>query len=61
MKFLRYLRDFSIFLLQLLGAVAISGGLRMIYPPVSVIYCGVVMIWFGHRIYSASISEESDK
>lgn len=61
MKFLRYLRELFIFLLQLLGAVAISDGLRMIYPPVSVIYCGVAMIWFGHRIYSASISEESDK
>ena len=61
MKFLRYLRDLSIFLLQLLGAIVIADGLRMIYPPVSVIYCGVAMIWFGHRIYSASISEEPEK
>lgn len=61
MKFLRCLRDMSIFVLQMLGFLVISDGLRMIYPPVSVIYCGVVMIWFGHRIYAASESEETDK
>lgn len=61
MKFLRWFRDLSIFVLQLLGLLLISDGLRMISPPISVIYCGVVMIWFGHRLYVETESEESDK
>ena len=60
MKFLRWFRDMSIFVLQLLGFLIISDGLRMISPPISVIYCGVMMIWFGHRIYSETESEETE-
>ena len=61
MKILFLLRNFLIFALQLLGALIIAVGLRMIYPPVSVIYCGVAMIWFGRRVYLTLEPEETEK
>ena len=61
MKFLLFLRNAFIFALQLLGFLWIADGLRMMYPPISVIYLGVVAIWVGHRLYAAYESEESEK
>lgn len=58
-SFLRALRSCLIFAVQLLGALMIADGLRMIWPPISVIYCGVVLIFFGHRVYCEAESEES--
>lgn len=60
-KILFFLRDLLIFATQLSGALFIAEGLRMIYPPASVIYCGVAMIWLGRTVYAAAELEESDK
>lgn len=58
MTFLRAVRSCLIFVVQLVGALMIADGLRMIWPPVSVIYCGVSLILFGHRVYCEAESEE---
>lgn len=50
-----------IFLLQLIGAVLVGVGLDMIWQPLGLIYAGVAMFVYGHLVYRAMESEESEK
>ena len=50
-----------IFLLQAAGAVLVWVGLEMIWEPLGWIYSGVAAFVYGHLIYLAMESEETEK
>lgn len=50
-----------IFLLQLLGTVVVGFGIWMIWPPLAVIYAGIVAFAYGHLLYLVMESEEAKK
>lgn len=50
-----------IFLAQMVGIILVGIGLEMIWEPLAWIYHGVVFFVFGHALYRAMESEESDK
>lgn len=50
-----------IFMLQLMGTLMVSDGLRMIWPPLSPVFNGVILIFIGHRLYLQLESEEVKK
>lgn len=55
------LRITTVFVLQLLGVLLISDGLRMIWPPLSPIFNGAVLTYVGHCLYLELTSEEIKK
>jgi hypothetical protein len=55
------LRITTFFVLQLLGVLLISDGLRMIWPPLSPIFNGAVLTYVGHCLYLELTSEEIKK
>lgn len=51
----------SIFIVQLVGALLVSDGLRMIWPPLSPIFNGLVLVYVGHCLYIELTSEGINK
>ena len=60
-NFRMILRITTIFILQLLGVLLISDGLRMVWPPLSPIFNGAVLVYVGHCLYLELTSEEIEK
>lgn len=58
---MKYILNVFIFFLQLMGAGAVWMGLDMIWEPLGWIYSGVLAFVYGHLLYRAMESEESDK
>lgn len=58
---MKYILNMLIFLLQLMGAVAVWVGLDMIWEPLGWIYSGAAAFLYGHLLYRATESEEIDK
>ena len=58
---MKYILNVFIFFLQLMGAGAVWMGLHMIWEPLGWIYLGVLAFVYGHLLYRATESEESDK
>ena len=58
---MKYILNVFIFFLQLMGAGAVWMGLYMIWEPLGWIYFGVLAFVYGHLLYRATESEESDK
>ena len=58
---LMLLRITTIFIVQLAGVLLISDGLRMIWPPLSPIFNGAVLVYVGHCLYFELTSEGIDK
>lgn len=50
-----------VLLLQLAGAVLVGVGIGMIWMPLGWIYSGAVIFAFGHLLYRAMESEETEK
>ena len=55
------LRITVIFIVQLAGVLMISEGLRMIWPPLSPIFNGAVLVYVGHCLYLELTSEGINK
>lgn len=55
------LRITSIFIMQLVGVLLVSDGLRMIWPPLSPIFNGLVLVYVGHCLYIELTSEGINK
>ena len=51
----------SIFIVQLVGVLLVSDGLRMIWPPLSPIFNGLVLVYVGHCLYIELTSEGTNK
>ena len=60
-NFRMLLRITTIFILQLFGVLLISDGLRMVWPPLSPIFNGAVLVYVGHCLYLELTSEEIKK
>ena len=58
---MKHILNMLIFLLQLMGAVSVWVGLDMIWEPLGWIYSGAAAFAWGHLMYRAMESEESDK
>ena len=58
---MKYILNMLIFVLQLMGVVSVWVGLDMIWEPLGWIYSGVAAFVYGHLLYLATESEESDK
>ena len=58
---MKYFLNILIFLLQLIGVVLVGVGLDMIWTPLGLIYAGVAIFVYGHLVYRAMESEESEK
>lgn len=58
---MKHILNMLIFLLQLMGVVAVWMGLDMIWEPLGWIYSGVATFVYGHLLYRATESEETDK
>lgn len=58
---MKYILNMLIFLLQLMGAVAVWIGLDIIWEPLGWIYSGVAAFVYGHLLYRAKESEEANK
>lgn len=55
------LRITAIFTVQLTGVFLISDGLRMIWPPLSPIFNGAVLVYIGRCLYLELASEGINK
>ena len=58
---MKHILNMLIFVLQLMGAVSVWVGLDMIWEPLGWIYFGIAAFVYGHLLYRATESEESDK
>ena len=50
-----------VFVLQMAGVISAGVGLEMIWTPLGWIYAGAAAFAFGHLLYLAMESEETDK
>ena len=57
----KWMMKVLIFFLQFIGVILLGIGLSKIWSPLALIYAGVVEIAFGHLLYRAMESEESEK
>ena len=58
---MKHFLNILIFLLQTTGLVLVWVGVEMIWEPLGWIYFGVAAFIYGHLLYRAMESEESDK
>ena len=58
---MKYILNMLIFVLQLMGVVSVWVGRVMIWEPLGWIYSGVAAFVYGHLLYRATESEETDK
>ena len=58
---MKMLFNFTIFLLQMAGAVLVGVGLSLIWMPLAWIYAGVAMYFFGYALYLVMKSEDIEK
>ena len=58
---MKHIMNMLIFVLQLMGAVAVWVVRDRIWEPLGWIYSGVAAFVYGHLLYRATESEESDK
>ena len=47
-----------VFMCQLIGAVLVGIGLKMIFDPLGWIYAGAATFYFGHLLYLVAESED---
>ena len=50
-----------VFAVQVIGVVLVGIGLSMIWEPIGWVYSGAIAFAFGHLLYLALESEESEK
>lgn len=58
---MKYVLNILIFLLQSFGVILVGIGIGHIWMPLAWIYAGVASFSFGHVLYLAVKSEESEK
>jgi hypothetical protein len=58
---MKLILNILVFLLQLAGAVLVGIGFGMIWTPLGWIYSGTAVFAFGHLLYRAMESEETEK